>query len=320
MSIPEGVLAISLAEARDQARLVRAAEAMANKLLGYGQLVLNKTGLIDEAIITAVLDTMQAQSLADAYKTTEERPVRFFILHMNAAELLEMRRESSQIFPDKLAEFVADEQSYIARVRNEIQYPCETEDVYGEAIQINPNLPDKTLLKQIVKSVYNKNKFLRFSLKVRETLKCFGNPSSYSLGFFDDGRYEEQDPHYPMLAPIFNIRFSQLPDDPIKFLENYNKRYALYEEAIGKGDIKRTDIFSESEIAFADQCRALVAFIDGSFYQSSEFPRAHLAIVAPLFPYQVIEQNYGYVFEPWLGFRSNDELMIQLGEVHQEII
>jgi hypothetical protein len=267
-----------------------------------GRLVLDKTGEIPETTLTSLLDRISQNSIENHYFARDKRPIRFWVNHLDASELYSLNRgDTLEPFLTKLAQFVASVPQYAKRALKEIDNPeaqLRTSKGTNDPIEA---------FNQLFRQKLEYKSTIRKSMQIRELLKMFANPPSYSEEY-SGKRIQETDPDYPMLIPIFNIRFNNLTQNPQASLDDFNHRFNQRGEEIWKGKIKATDIFNKDELSFAHQCGALVGFTDGLYYSTFDLPRTDYIIAVPLFPYEAIRRRYGYTYEGWLGFGPNDEL------------
>lgn len=296
--------------------LLRSALAISEYILSRRYVVLNKTNLLQEDVVQSAFDCMQATSNLEGFLDRKGSPVIYSSFSIGTSELL-----SAMINPQTVPWI----NTFISEIGKLSEYTSQARERLLQGIPYTDRLGEKNwsnedIITGLCRSILEE-KYTRLSIKLRSVLTYFGNPHWYPIDDIGARFYDEANPNYPMMVPLFNIHFDHPPaGDPLAFYNDFNRRYYSQEAALNTGKKKLADIFSPEELVTAEESWALVEFVDGWLYQSFGLPHTTMAIASSLFPYDAIAQRYGDSYEGWLRFGPNDELIDAIKRVAPEKI
>lgn len=244
-------------------------------LVRRGAVVVRKSGKIPDDAFTELFDHMRVQSLRGTFKTLEGKQILYLPIHLNAKNLINLvSKQGLPAFNMRLAQLAATVPTWVER---------DTKDRARRR-----NVPDEPYAandqEAAILSMLNYD--LKFGISdnaahvIRKNLTRFGNPR----GPLDTYKT-------PRIVPVFNIT-GRLPDN--------------FQEILGEYD-PLADLTNEERM-LALVCRSIVDLTYYMHQSHGQRKPTQYILAADLRPFDIFNERYDSIKEPWMVWGPNDEL------------
>ena len=296
-------------------RVNEAADKEATELDRQPKLILDRSGIIPDPLISSVFASMQERSLEGRYQTPDGRQRIFYHMPFDGQTLIDMPTpENADARIAQLTSFTSQIPAFVDRAETRIvqkwrfgpKQVWEHSNSYHElADPSDPAAVMRNFIESYIEDVKGETNNFWWS-DILDAIVLFGNPDEELFGKYGSRIDIPRDGKYPILTPIFDITLApdKMPEDPLQALDDYNRKIDPYMDKIYHKKIKKSDVMTPEEIRFADQCRFIVSLMHNMTYQSlgSSSNRGYVEgiIAAPLFPLRQLRRHDSYdIWEHW---------------------